>query len=235
MLGETPTGVYFAHFTNKQFHDFTTKKIFPAAASTVLGFGLKFIPVPKKSIHQDDVDEAIKQFNQDFYLKVFFADDDKTPDNVETIEKLKVNSSWIPDQPPFRITQRLGNFKMAIAKNFPPIRGRSNLTKFQAKILQDIRSNENIIIAHANKNLGSVGVNTEQYIHWALKHLLNANAYVKESEEEAQKAASDLFLEIYLWTRRNQLCSSLTKMPLHISAIGFKKIASIRSNTSISR
>jgi hypothetical protein len=68
---------------------------------------------------------------------------------------------------------------MAIAKNFRPIRGRSNLTKFQAKILQDIRSNENIIIAHADKNLGPVGVNTEQYIHWALKHLLNANAYVK--------------------------------------------------------
>jgi hypothetical protein len=51
VLGKTPTGVYFAHFTNKQFHDFTTKKIIPAAASTVLGFGLKFIPVPKKSIH----------------------------------------------------------------------------------------------------------------------------------------------------------------------------------------
>jgi hypothetical protein len=116
VLGETPTGVYFAHFTNKQFHDFTTKTIIPAAASTVLGFGLKFIPVPKKSIHQDDVDRAIKRFNQDFYLKVFFANDDKTPDDVETIKKLRVNSSWIPDQPPFRITQRLGNFEMAIAK-----------------------------------------------------------------------------------------------------------------------
>jgi hypothetical protein len=199
VLGETPTGVYFAHFANKQFHDFTTKKIIPAAASTVLGFGLKLIPIPKKSIHQDDVDKAIKWFNQDFYLKVFFADDDKTLDNKETIKKLRVNSSWIPDQPPFRITQRLGNFEIAIAKNFCPVRGRSNLTKFQAKILPDIRSNENIIIAHADKNLGPVGVNTEQYIHWALKeHLLDANTYVKESEEEAQKAASNLFLEIYL-------------------------------------
>jgi hypothetical protein len=50
VLGETPTEAYFAHFTNKQFHDHTTKKIIPAAALTVLGFGLKFIPVPKKSI-----------------------------------------------------------------------------------------------------------------------------------------------------------------------------------------
>jgi len=51
VLGKTPTRAYFAHFTNKQFHDHTTKKIIPAAASTVLGFGLKFIPVPKTSIH----------------------------------------------------------------------------------------------------------------------------------------------------------------------------------------
>ena len=72
VLGETPTGVYFAHFTNKQFHDFTTKKIIPAAASTVLGFGMKFIPVPKKSIRQDDVDECIRRFERDFFLKVFF-------------------------------------------------------------------------------------------------------------------------------------------------------------------
>ncbi len=69
VLGKTPTGVYFAHFTNKQFHDHTTKKMIPAAASTVLGFGLKFIPVPKKSICQDDVDKAIKQFDRDFYLR----------------------------------------------------------------------------------------------------------------------------------------------------------------------
>jgi hypothetical protein len=146
-----------------------------------------------------------------------------------------VNSSWIPDQPPFRITQHLGNFEIAIVKNFRPVRGRSNLTKFQAKILQDIRSNENIIIAHADKNLGPVGVNTEQYIHWALKHLLDANTYVKENEEEAQKAASDLFLEIYLWTQRNQMCSSLTQNATAYIRHWIQKIASIRSDTSISR
>ncbi len=66
VLGETPMGVYFAYFTNKQFHDHTTKKIIPAAASTVLGFGLKFIPIPNKSIRQDDVDKAIKRFDRDF-------------------------------------------------------------------------------------------------------------------------------------------------------------------------
>jgi hypothetical protein len=121
VLGETPTGVYFAHFTNKQFHDHTTKKIIPAAASTVLGFGLKFIPVPKKSIRQDDVNEAIKQFDCVFYLKVFFANDYYTSEkDEEPIRKLRINSKWTPDQPPFKITQRLGNFESAILFNFKP-------------------------------------------------------------------------------------------------------------------
>ena len=60
VLGKTLTGAYFAHITNKKFHDHTTKKIIPAAALTVRGFRLKFIPVPKKSIRQDNVNEAIK-------------------------------------------------------------------------------------------------------------------------------------------------------------------------------
>ena len=88
VLGDTPTGVYFSHFTNKKFHDLTTKKSIPAAAATVLGFGLKFIPVPKKSIKRDEVDQAIKRFDQDFYLKVFFANSDDDSDDKEPIEKL---------------------------------------------------------------------------------------------------------------------------------------------------
>jgi hypothetical protein len=60
VLGNTSTGVYFTHFTNKHFQDLTTKKSIPTTAATVLGFGLKFIPIPKKSIHQDDVNKAVK-------------------------------------------------------------------------------------------------------------------------------------------------------------------------------
>ena len=203
VLGDTPTGVYLSHFTNKKFHDLTTKKSIPAAAATVLGFGLKFIPVPKKSIKQDDVDEAIKRFNRDFYLKVFFADsDDDDDDDEDPIEKLRVNSVWKPDQPPHKITQRIGEFEHAIDRNFRPQRGKSNLTKFQANILQDIRSNQDIIIAHADKNLGPVGIDTEQYIRWALdEHLSDATTYVKISEADAIKASNDLFTEIYQWTR----------------------------------
>jgi hypothetical protein len=111
VLGETPTEVYSAHFTNEQFHDLTSSKSFPSAATSILGFGLKFIPVPKKSIRQTNVDEAIKCFDREFYLKVHFADDDAEEDK-ESVEKLQVNSTWKPDQPPYRITQRLVQFEV---------------------------------------------------------------------------------------------------------------------------
>ncbi len=75
-----------------------------------------------------------------------------------------INSKWTPDQPLFNITKRLSNFEAAILCNFKSHHGKSNLTKFQARILQEIPSNDKIIIAHANKNLGPVGVNTENYI-----------------------------------------------------------------------
>ena len=94
--------------------------------------------------------------------------------------------------------------------DFCPKCKKPNLTKFQARILQEIRSNKHIIIAHANKNLDPVGVDTERYICWALnKHLLDTNTYIQESEEEAWTAAFDLFMEIYMWTRWHQMCSSL--------------------------
>jgi hypothetical protein len=120
VLGDIPTGVDFAHFTNKHFHNLTTKKIIPATVATVLGFGLKFIPIPKKSIHQDDVDKAVKRFNQDFYLKVFFADNDTNSDDEEPIEKLQVNSVWKPDQPPTRLLNALEILKEPLQETSAP-------------------------------------------------------------------------------------------------------------------
>jgi hypothetical protein len=47
LLGNITTTEYFYHFTNKSFHDPTNGNSIPAAAASILGYGLKFIPVPK--------------------------------------------------------------------------------------------------------------------------------------------------------------------------------------------
>ena len=44
---------------------------------------LKFIHIPKKNIRQDDLNKAIKQFDHDFYLKVFFDGDGYTSEDEE--------------------------------------------------------------------------------------------------------------------------------------------------------
>jgi hypothetical protein len=69
--------LYFFHFTNKTFHDLTPGKSLPAAAAFLLGFGLKFIPVPKKPLGLREIDEGIDCFNRDIFVKIHFARDDK--------------------------------------------------------------------------------------------------------------------------------------------------------------
>jgi hypothetical protein len=96
-----------------------------------------------------------------------------------------------------------------------------NLTKFQASILQQICSNPNIIIAHADNNLGPVGIDTKQSIRWALnEHLSNSETYAQVSEDDAQLASSDLYAETYKWKRKHSLyqgCHCL-QLPQHHEA-----------------
>ncbi len=97
-------------------------------------------------------------------------------------------------------------------KQCVPCRGKSNLIKFQAGILVKICNNKNVIIAHANKNLGPVGADTKQYIQWGLQeHLLDPTTYQLISEEDAKIAANELYTTIYRWTRKHSLSDHLTK------------------------
>ncbi len=82
-------------------------------------------------------------------------------------------------------------------KQFVPCYGKSNLTKFQAGILEKICNNKNVIIAHADKNLGPVGVDAKQYIQWGLQeHLLDPTTYQLISEIETKIAANELYTTI---------------------------------------
>jgi hypothetical protein len=161
VLGDTSPDVYFSHFTNKTFLDLNPGKSLPVAAAFLLGFGLKFIPIQKKSLRLNKIDEGINRFNRDMFLKIHFAGDDE---DDEPYEKLQVKSTWKPDQPPNKIPSRLSKFECTMKKQLVPCHGKPNLTKFQAGILKKICNNKNVIIAHADKNLGPVEVDAKQYI-----------------------------------------------------------------------
>jgi hypothetical protein len=92
--------MFTSHFTNKTFHDLTPGKFLPAAAAFLLGFGLKFIPLPKKSLRLREINEGIDRFDHDMFLKVHFAGDGE---GDISYKKLRVKSTWKPDQLPNKI------------------------------------------------------------------------------------------------------------------------------------
>jgi hypothetical protein len=75
-----------------------------------------------------------------------------------------MKSTWKPDQLPNKILSRLSKFECATKKQFIPCRRKSNQTKFQAGIFEKFCNKKNVIIAHADKNLGPVGVVAKTYI-----------------------------------------------------------------------
>ena len=103
VLGNTTTEEYFNHVTNKRFHDLTTGNLIPTAAASILGYGLKFIPVPKQSILQDNINKAMRRFTRNAYLKVFFSD--KDIDDDDDIEPFRVIRKWMPTEVPHSISR----------------------------------------------------------------------------------------------------------------------------------
>ena len=118
----------------------------------------------------------------------------------------------MPTEIPNNIASRVGNFDGAFTRHFHPRNRRSNITKFQALIIQSIRENENVIIAYADKNLGPVGIDTNQYIRWALHdHLLDTSTYIQVSKDDALQSTSNLYYKIYQWTNNFGIASNVSK------------------------
>ena len=69
------------------------------------------------------------------------------------------------------------------------------------KLLSNIKSNPTIVIANADKGLGPVGVNKEQYVTWGLQHLQDTNTYTLLTQHEALISATQLYHQIFQWTR----------------------------------
>ena len=118
VLGDTSPDVYFSHLPKKTFHDLTPDKSRPAAAGFLLGFGLKCMPIPKKSLWLNEIDEGIDCFHRDMFLKNYFAGDDK---DDEPYNKLRVKSTWKPDQP--LVNHLIGYFHDSVNLN---VRCKSN-------------------------------------------------------------------------------------------------------------
>ena len=173
-----------------------------------MGNGFKFVITPKKSIKADEIRTSVERFSRIIALKAHFADDEQDDNEID---RLRVNSEWIPDDIPLDIQQRVTAFTTEVSHLLRPRLGKSNITKYQASVLESIRKNGNVIIAQADKNLGPVALDTATYIRLALDdHLLDTDTYVQVSEDDARQAANILHKDIIEWTRKYGFTNVLT-------------------------
>ena len=201
-LGNTHPSDYFSQVTKLTFHDLTDINILPKNSNQLLGLGLKFIPVPDMNITQKEMDRSDSRFERDMGLRVFFAGDEQnTSYDPKT---LRGKSSWRAPLPPLEIDNRMCRFQQELNKRFVYKQSTPNLSPSQQKILRELRNNKNIVILNADKGLGPVGVTTQQYVTWGLKHILDKTTYTLLSEINALNACETLYREIFQWTCTNR-------------------------------
>ena len=139
---------------------------------------------------------SLDRLKRDVGLKTFFAGHHDSGE----IPALRAKSSWRSPLPPRRIDTRLTSFIKQVRGLFHKRPGAQNLTPHQRQLLTSIQQNESVIIANADKNLGPVGIDTEDYIKMGLDHLLDPSTYTLLTEEQAAKDIDKLQADIYTWT-----------------------------------
>ena len=200
-LHQTHPSTYFPPVKKLAFHDLTINHKLPPQATHLLGLGLKFIPTPRVNITPDDLEHSTTRFERDMNLKIFFAGDNDTSEYDP--KALRIKSSWRPPLPSRDVDTRICTFIQQLNTIFKPTNTPSNLTLQQQRLLQEIKQNKNITILSADKGLGPVGVDTTQYINWALAHLNDTTTYTILSEDDANEASNTLYHHIVDWTIRH--------------------------------
>ena len=115
-----------------------------------------------------NIEHTISKLEGDIGVKVFFAGNEDGSYDPRSLRVKKL--LWHPPLPLTEIDTRINHFTTAISTCFQAKQSTSNQTPFQQKLLSSIKTNANIVITAADKNLGPVGINKEQYITWGLSH-----------------------------------------------------------------
>lgn len=203
------TSDYTSRLQNLAFHDLTKGKIMPKSTADLLGQGTTFIPKPKASTGYNDLREGLKRFRRDMYLRAYFAngspDEEKeSEDDGNNRSKMYVKSDWHPpsDSSNGQIDSRLFKFMDELSKVFKSKEYPSNLRPHELEILSNLKADDLIVIALADKNLGPCAVTLRQYILDGLKHLCDESTYEILSETEAKARLREISDAIDKWIEK---------------------------------
>ena len=183
------------------FHDLTSSNNLKSGAASILGLGRNFIPTPRRTTNLELIKEATLDLHRQISWKYFYAGDES--DLLKT--SLYVKSDNNPPLPGYEIDRRLDEFSRSLERNFRKTgSSKANLLPYQKTLLEELQSNQEIIIAQSDKGLGPCAVDLERYIKDGIRHISDESSYEIISEEQGAKDIDDLELEIQNWLLENE-------------------------------
>ena len=206
IIGNTPTSDYVStKVENLAFHDLTEGKIMPPSTKNLLGLGSTFIPKPERSTGHNDLNEGLTRFRRDMYLRAYWAGgnlaekEKEDEDEAKNKSKMYLKSEWWPESAPSQVDSRLFKFVAELSDKFQSKRTVSNLRPSEKKILANLKADDSIVIALADKGLGPCAVLLKQYIVDGLKHLGDKSTYEIIDETTARSILNEISTAITDW------------------------------------
>ena len=180
-----PVKIYLNSPLNLTFLNLCSKLKPPSGLGCLLGLGQNFI-IQKKN-PKLKLDETLEEIIRDVRLKYFFAGEQL--ENEEFNPKLYIKTDWDPPKAADDIENRFSKFCRSIHehKTLHSPRPATNISRLQYRALKFLKNNKNFIVALADKNLGPILIERDEYVRRDLKdHLSNEVTYTQISLDEAR-------------------------------------------------
>lgn len=170
----TPISPVFPDVPNLGIHNLSSR-VLSSVETFVLGLGLKFC-ISKDPLSDEEILSAHDSFVRSVRLRAMFGN------NNFKISPFRIpNPSFVPEPAPRAVEDHLvytRNNLIEQLQRFPSSSFQRSPTDIVIqRSLRSLRLDNSIVIKPADKNLGTVVVDTSWYIEEALKQLLDADVY----------------------------------------------------------
>ena len=203
---------YFFRPTNLAFHDLTTRLKPPANLRSLLGLGLKFIPTPDYATKwphvATDPKGALSRLDRAVRLRCYFNDSPPLDDqDLDYNPRMYIPSEWTPPHwdAPRHVIQRLATFRDTLRPLFRKQTIRRNLPQFQRIALENLRTQDDFLVVHCDKNLGPAIIERNEYIRLAYRdHLNDRDTYQLLTAAEVTSRANRIRTLISSWLAKHK-------------------------------
>ena len=198
-LGGTPSWFYFDNPSHIAFHNLCDTIQPLPNLKLLLGLGLKFIQTQRYST--TNLNYTLNRFRKHILTKCLMAGSTPNPDwNI----KLHIRSNKTFEHCLFlfnrRLLDRVKHFSAAVRKKIRLKRTKQNLIKTQRFHLDYLINHKEFVTVKADKNLGTIIMNSTTYKQRALiDHLRKPEYYSQLHITRALALIENLKTEIYAW------------------------------------